>query len=204
MKMSLPKKKQKKKKFFFRETPTSPWVPFRAKFRPLGRLFRPIRPLAWSLINISKQCQTYLQSTSWLLAILKAQLIINRFFISSQGHSTGFLKKYREGPSTLLKEQFCPLCKISWWLEITSKLSESNQFNLDPQLLRKMSTLQYMFIFFVISHLSYAVTFIQWISLVINNITTWNITLSAGTSNVITMSVTTLQIFIETNKVWRR
>ena len=35
--------------FFFRETPTSPWVPFRAKFRPLGRLFRPSRPLAWSL-----------------------------------------------------------------------------------------------------------------------------------------------------------
>ena len=39
----------KKKKFFFRETPTSPWAPFRAKFRPLGRLFRPSRPLAWSL-----------------------------------------------------------------------------------------------------------------------------------------------------------
>ena len=56
MKMSLPKKKKKKKKkfffffFFFRETPTSPWVPFRAKFRPLGRLFRPSRPLAWSLL----------------------------------------------------------------------------------------------------------------------------------------------------------
>ena len=50
MLMSLPKKKKKKKKiFFFRETPTSPWVPFRAKFRPLGRLFRPIHPLAWSL-----------------------------------------------------------------------------------------------------------------------------------------------------------
>ena len=43
------KKKKKKKNFFFRETPTSPWVPFRAKFRPLGRLFRPCRPLAWSL-----------------------------------------------------------------------------------------------------------------------------------------------------------
>ena len=47
-------KKKKKKKFFFfffffRETPTSPWVPFRAKFRPLKRLFRPSRPLAWSL-----------------------------------------------------------------------------------------------------------------------------------------------------------
>ena len=53
MKMSLPKKKKKKKKkifffFFFRETPTSPWVPFRAKFRPLGRLFRPSRPLAYT------------------------------------------------------------------------------------------------------------------------------------------------------------
>ena len=58
MKMSLPKKKKKKKKnffFFFRETPTSPWVPFRAKFRPLGRLFRPSRPLAWSLIGDSKE-----------------------------------------------------------------------------------------------------------------------------------------------------
>ena len=49
MKMSLPKKKKKKIFFFFfffflRETPTSPWVPFRAKFRPLGRLFRPSRP----------------------------------------------------------------------------------------------------------------------------------------------------------------
>ena len=52
--VSLKKKKKKKKKFFFfffffRETPTSPWVPFRAKFRPLGRLFRPSCPLAWSL-----------------------------------------------------------------------------------------------------------------------------------------------------------
>ena len=35
---------------FFRETPTSPWVPFRAKFRPLGRLFRPSRPFTYSLI----------------------------------------------------------------------------------------------------------------------------------------------------------
>ena len=25
---------------------TSPWVPFRAKFRPLGQLFRPSHPLA--------------------------------------------------------------------------------------------------------------------------------------------------------------
>ena len=45
-KKSLPKKKYF---FFFRETPTSPWVPFRAKFRLLGRPFRPSRPLAWSL-----------------------------------------------------------------------------------------------------------------------------------------------------------
>ena len=48
-------KKKKKKKcvffyFFFRETPTSPWAEFRAKFRPLGRLFCPIRPLAWPLL----------------------------------------------------------------------------------------------------------------------------------------------------------
>ena len=52
MKMSLPKKKKKKIFFFFfffRETTTSPWDPIRAKFRPLGRLFRPSRPLAWSL-----------------------------------------------------------------------------------------------------------------------------------------------------------
>ena len=54
--VSLKKKKKKKKKkifffffFFLRETPTSPWVPFRAKFRPPGRPFRPSRPLAWSL-----------------------------------------------------------------------------------------------------------------------------------------------------------
>ena len=47
MKMSLPKKKKKKYFFFFfRETTTSPWDPFRAKFRPLWRLFRPSRPLA--------------------------------------------------------------------------------------------------------------------------------------------------------------
>ena len=44
MKMSLPKKI-----FFFRETPISPWVSFRAKFRPLGQLFGPSRPLAYSL-----------------------------------------------------------------------------------------------------------------------------------------------------------
>ena len=48
--MSLPKKK---KFFFFRETPTSPWVPFRAKFRPLGRLFSLSCPLAWSLQSFS-------------------------------------------------------------------------------------------------------------------------------------------------------
>ena len=52
-----PQKKKKKKKFFFfffRETPTSPLVPFRAKFRPLGRLFRPIGPLAWSLVLMAR------------------------------------------------------------------------------------------------------------------------------------------------------
>ena len=27
--------------YFFRETPASPWVPFRAKFRPLWQLFCP-------------------------------------------------------------------------------------------------------------------------------------------------------------------
>ena len=36
---------------FFRETPTSTWVSFRAKFRTLGRLFCPSHPLAWSLIR---------------------------------------------------------------------------------------------------------------------------------------------------------
>ena len=41
----------KKKKNLFRETPTSPWVPFRGKFRPLGPLYNPSHPLAWSLIH---------------------------------------------------------------------------------------------------------------------------------------------------------
>ena len=52
--MKILKKKKKKKKsffFFYRETPTS-WAPFRAKFRPLGRLFRPSRPLGWALYSI--------------------------------------------------------------------------------------------------------------------------------------------------------
>ena len=44
MKMSL-----HKKRFFFRETPTSPWVPFRVKFRPLGHYFALVAPLAYSL-----------------------------------------------------------------------------------------------------------------------------------------------------------
>ena len=72
IKVSLPKKKKKKKIFFFffRETPTSPWVPFRAKFRPLGRLFRPSRPLAWSLVIllslIASDYQLYLSITSQL------------------------------------------------------------------------------------------------------------------------------------------
>ena len=34
--------------FVFRETPTSPWVPFRDKFMPLWRIFSPCRPLAYS------------------------------------------------------------------------------------------------------------------------------------------------------------
>ena len=38
--------------FFFRETPTSPFAQFRVKFWPLGQLFRPSRPLAWSLSHI--------------------------------------------------------------------------------------------------------------------------------------------------------
>ena len=42
--MSLPKKL-----YFFRETQTSPLVPFRVKFRPLRRLFRPSLPLTYSL-----------------------------------------------------------------------------------------------------------------------------------------------------------
>ena len=40
MKMCLPKKKI----FWGGETSTSPWVPYRSKFQPLGRLFRPSRP----------------------------------------------------------------------------------------------------------------------------------------------------------------
>ena len=39
-----------KKNYFFRVTPTSAWVPFRAKFWPLGQLFHPSSPLAYSLI----------------------------------------------------------------------------------------------------------------------------------------------------------
>ena len=46
MKMSLLKKIFL---IFFRETPTSPWFPFRVKFRPLGWLFCPSRTLAYSL-----------------------------------------------------------------------------------------------------------------------------------------------------------
>ena len=45
MKMSPPKKI-----YFFRETPTSSWVPFRAEFWPLGWLILPSHPLAYSLI----------------------------------------------------------------------------------------------------------------------------------------------------------
>ena len=45
MKISLPKKIT-----FFMETPTSPWVPFSVKFRPLGRLFCPSCPQAYSLV----------------------------------------------------------------------------------------------------------------------------------------------------------
>ena len=81
--MSLPKKKKKKKKkkffffffFFFRETPTSPWVPFRAKFRPLGRLFRPSRPLAWSLHQeICPERQEEL--TTYLISVLQITLYL--------------------------------------------------------------------------------------------------------------------------------
>ena len=39
-----------KKKYFFRETPTTPSIPFRVKFWPLGRLFCPSHPLAYSLV----------------------------------------------------------------------------------------------------------------------------------------------------------
>ena len=39
----------KKKFFFFRETSTSPLVPFRANFQPIGQIFLPRRPLAYSL-----------------------------------------------------------------------------------------------------------------------------------------------------------
>ena len=51
MKMSLPKKKKSFFFFFLRETSTSLWVPFWAKFQPLGRLFRPSCPLAYSQIK---------------------------------------------------------------------------------------------------------------------------------------------------------
>ena len=37
---------------FFKETPTSPRVPFRVKFQLLGQLFGTSRPLAYSLIEV--------------------------------------------------------------------------------------------------------------------------------------------------------
>ena len=58
-----------KKIFFFRETLTSPWAEFRAKFRPLGRLFCPNRPLGWALIK-----SPYL---SWLCSTSQNLLIQN-------------------------------------------------------------------------------------------------------------------------------
>ena len=54
------RKKKKNFFFFFGETPTSPWVPFRAKFRPLERLVRPSRPLAWSLGRVRVKNLTYI------------------------------------------------------------------------------------------------------------------------------------------------
>ena len=54
MKMSLPKKN------FFRETPTSPWVPFRVKLRPIAQIFCPNHHLAYSIclvIDNSKPCR---------------------------------------------------------------------------------------------------------------------------------------------------
>ena len=60
MKLSLPKKT-----FFFffgggggGESPTSPWVLFRTKFRLLGPLFHPSRPLAYSLKRLASEHNT--------------------------------------------------------------------------------------------------------------------------------------------------
>ena len=89
----------KKKKFFFfffffRETPTSPWVPFRAKFWPLGRLFRPSRPLAWSLrifsdIYFSKEITVHLCKQS-----VKTQQIVGLFGIQTVWHWYGIFERF--------------------------------------------------------------------------------------------------------------
>ena len=53
--------------------------------------------------------------------------------------------------------------------------------------------------------LSHDITVIQWITSCQNTVkTTCHITLSAGTSNVMTTLVTKMQIFIKINKLWRR
>ena len=51
-------------------------------------------------------------------------------------------------------------------------------------------------------HLSYDVTVIQWITSCLKKVVmaTRYITLSAGTRNVMTTSVTTMQLFVEINK----
>ena len=49
IKMSLPQKVDFY--IFFKETPSSPWVPFRKNFRPPEQLFCPSCPLAYSLMK---------------------------------------------------------------------------------------------------------------------------------------------------------
>ena len=57
--MSLPKKYI----YIFRESSTSPWVPFKAKFRCLGRQFCPSLPLAHSLGSSESSLHPYVIST---------------------------------------------------------------------------------------------------------------------------------------------
>ena len=64
---------------FFRETPTSPWVPFRAKFWPLWWPFSPSRPLAlspWKISAVYKYKQAIAQHAKGKNLYLLRQLQI--------------------------------------------------------------------------------------------------------------------------------
>ena len=78
MKMSLPKII-----FFFREASTSPWIPFGAKFRPLGQLSRSSCPLAYSLHLIN----SFLASSNFChLRIIFAMIFSGMMREGSKGY----------------------------------------------------------------------------------------------------------------------